>query len=139
MARRKTVTQLALSGALAQHPARHAVALGLEPAGDRPVSKIGDPPPNLTPYECSVWHELAAGMVPGIADASHRVAFEQMVRLLARCRTDPETPVGVQRLLVTLYQQFGMTPLSARQLGAAPAGNPEENEFTEFLPARGRR
>lgn len=133
-ARKKTLTQLALSGALAKDTKRHADDLGLIDPKVPNCGPLGDPPPHMTEYETSVWREIEGTLIPGLLTGAHRIAFEQLVKLTAMSRTDPDMSDGKLRMLHALYVQFAATPMTSQRLNLGVEKAVEENPFNEFLP-----
>ena len=56
-----------------------------EPSGNRP---LGSPPKYLAAEEKKIWKELAKELLPGVAFQSDRTAFELLVRLTYKMRSN---------------------------------------------------
>jgi phage terminase small subunit len=82
------------------------------PAEPNDDSKLGGPPKYLTDVEKKVWRELARQILPGVAKRSDRTAFETLVRLATKQRLNTLINSTDRAHLMSLYQQFAMTPAS---------------------------
>jgi hypothetical protein len=100
-----------------------------EPDTDKP---LGNPPARLSADVQTVWHEVAAELLPGVGKESDRTMFEVLIRLIYKMR------VGTIRImeltaLVSLCGRFGMSPADRSRIavGAEPS-----NALTRFLNTR---
>jgi hypothetical protein len=79
-----------------------------EPVSTRP---LGNPPKHLSKERKKLWKEIAKRLAPGVAMESDRDAFELMVRLTDRMRTDDILMRSADRTaLISLWSRFAMTP-----------------------------
>jgi hypothetical protein len=97
---------------------------------------LGPPPTRLTKDQKKVWKEIAKRMLPGVVFASDRDAFELMVKLTVRMRTEDHTKqetlmtAAEKTLLVSLWSRFAMTPADRSKVQAEKA---PENKLAQFL------
>lgn len=129
MARHRTPTAtLEVRGSFIQHPARIRPN---EPTSDEP---LGGPPKRLAAEEKKVWREIKARVLPGVACRSDRDAFEVLVRLTHKVRTNFEfMKVAELTLLTSLWARFGMTPADRSRVSVT---KPPKSDLSKFLQKR---
>lgn len=123
---RKPTRILELTGRLKHNRKRYA-GRQAEPVDNDP---LGDPPERLAKSLRALWTELAGSLVPGVALASDRPAFECLVRLVGRDRRGDLSP-GDRAHMLRLLMAFGMTPADRSRV-AAPARRPAGNPFSSL-------
>lgn len=102
-----------------------------EPKSDRP---LGTPPKYLSKEEKKIWKEIAKRLLPGVGLESDRDAFELMVKLTYRMRTNDPNMLGADRnLLVSLWSRFAMTPADRSKV---TVDNPKESALSTFMKRR---
>jgi phage terminase small subunit len=99
-------------------------------AGRRP---LGPPPSYLSAEEKKVWKRLAKEMLPGVAFASDRTAFELLTRLTAKLRAGQMSKSSDMATLITLCSRFAMTPADRSRVVAE---QPKESSLSKFLSRR---
>jgi len=120
---RKPTQILSLTGRLAHDKKRYRNRKD-EPTENGP---LGDPAPHLPPTERELWKEIAGLLVPGVALASDRLAFEGLVRMAAKLR-DNTIGVGERTQLFKMFERFGMTPADRSRVSVAGQGG-KKNPF----------
>jgi hypothetical protein len=102
-----------------------------EPQGDRP---LGGPPKWLSKEEKAVWKDLAKQMLPGVVFFSDRGAFELLVRLTHKLRTQFATMKGVEMgQFIALCSRFAATPSDRSKVAVE---QPKESSLSKFLQRR---
>jgi phage terminase small subunit len=127
----KPTAVLDASGAFINHPDRKRPN---EPQADRP---LGSPPKYLSPEEKKIWKEISAKLLPGVAFESDREAFEMLVRLTHKMRTNFAAMMASDRAqLINLYARFAMTPADRSKVQVAA---PKEGQLDKFLRGGSKR
>jgi hypothetical protein len=101
-----------------------------EPKGDRP---LGSPPKYLTADEKKIWKELAKEILPGVAFQSDRTAFELLVRLTHKMRTNQMTKTSDMTTLISICSRFAMTPADRSRVSVEKQ---KESGLSKFLNSR---
>ena len=114
-------------GSFLKHPER------ARPNEPRATEPLGTPPKYLTAAEKKVWKELAKQLLPGVAFASDRVAFELLVRLTAKMRTNQMTKTSDMTTLISLCSRFAMTPADRSRVSVE---KPKDSSLSSFLNRR---
>lgn len=124
----KPTAVLDASGAFINHPDRKRPD---EPKADRP---LGSPPKYLSQEGKKIWKEISAKLLPGVAFESDREAFEMLVRLTNKMRSNFAGMMASDRAqLINLYARFAMTPADRSKVQVATQ---EESSLAKFLNRR---
>lgn len=130
MGRPRTPTAiLDAKGAFLRNPERKQERAG-EPT---PVGELGLAPRRLSKALRALWREISAQLLPGVACAADRSAFEMLVQLENERRTNPLMKAADKRLLLTLYGKFGMSPSDRSKVSGAQK---EPSQLSAFLSKR---
>src|SRR5258708_19161979 len=114
-------------GAFIANPQRAREA---EPQGKNP---LGTPPKYLAADEKKIWKELAKQILPGVAFESDRTAFELLVRLTNKMRTNQMTKTSDMTTLISICSRFAMTPADRSKVSVE---KPKESNLNQFLSRR---
>lgn len=122
---RKPTAILEAEGAFIRHPER---ARESEPETSD-AKPLGDAPAYLDAFQKEVWADLSAQMLPGVCFASDRTAFELLVRLVCKMRTDTINRSEVSSL-IALTGRFAMNPADRSKVAV---DKPQKNKLQDFL------
>jgi phage terminase small subunit len=121
-ARRKSLSQLALTGQLKKNPARHA---GRTPA---PVGEgIGYAPRHLTATQRAVWRQIVCSAPPGVLTRADEFVVELAAKLLERIRNDDAKASEISAL-VNILGRLGMSPVDRERLALSSAAPAKEDD-----------
>jgi hypothetical protein len=112
-------------GSFIRHPER---ARENEPETEG-KKELGDAPAYLSEFQKEVWAELSAQMLPGVCFESDRTAFELLVRLVCKMRTDSINRSEVSSL-IALTGRFAMNPADRSKVAVE---KPKESKLDKFL------
>jgi phage terminase small subunit len=105
-----------------------------EPTTDQP---LGPPPSWLSKEVKAVWRSVAKQMLPGVVMHSDRDAFELLVRLTYKMRTDFDRMKGAEMSqLVSLFSRFAMTPADRSKVAVS---KPKASAISKYLTPRAPR
>ena len=109
-------------GAFLKHPERRRPN---EPQETRP---LGNAPRCLTSEQKKLWGEIAHNLPPGVGKVSDRHAFEMLVRLMAKERSDLINN-NERGQLIKLLGSFGMTPADRSKVSIDSTSLDELQQF----------
>jgi len=109
------------------HPERKRPA---EPTTSEP---LGPPPERLSADLKTLWHELAAEVLPGVAKQSDRTAFELLVKLTLRMRNDELRNSAEMTQMISLLGRFALTPADRSKVVVS---TPQQSALSKFLSNR---
>jgi hypothetical protein len=105
-----------------------------EPTCDQP---LGPPSPWLSKEVKAVWRSVAKNLMPGVASYSDRDAFEMLVRLTYKMRTNFDKMRGAEMgQLVSLFSRFAMTPADRSKVSVS---KPKTSAISKYLTPRAPR
>jgi hypothetical protein len=126
MSRPRTPTAiLDAQGAFLEHPDR---ARENEPETDG-KNGLGNAPAYLSDFQKEVWAEVSAQVLPGVAFESDRTAFELLIRLTCKMRTDTINRSEVSSL-IALTGRFAMNPADRSKVSVEKS---KESKLDKFL------
>ncbi len=126
---RKPTAILDARGAFIKNPQLRREA---EPTTDEP---LGGPPERLSAELKTLWHELAAEILPGVAKRSDRTAFELLVKLTQRMRDNEQANTAEMTQLISLLGRFALTPADRSKVVVS---TPTASALSKFLSNRPR-
>lgn len=92
---------------------------------------LGSAPKWLSKEEKRVWKELVKQAAPGVLMSSDRSAFELLVRLTCKMRTEFAAMTGAQMgQFISLCSRFAMTPADRSKVSVA---KPKESVLSAFM------
>ena len=113
---------------------KYAADRSAEPTCDRP---LGPPSSWLSLEEKKVWRSVAKQVLPGVVTHSDRDAFEMLVRLTYKMRTDFDKMRGAEMgQLVSLFSRFAMTPADRSKVSVS---KPKTSAISKYLTPRAPR
>ena len=131
-ARRKSLAELSLSGALQNRPQRYQNRFQQHIAPSRP---IGRPPAHYAAEQKAVWAELIRFAPDGVLTRHDRLAIEVAVSLLMKIRAGQAKTADISALTV-LLAKIGMTPADRQRMNlevpSAPELTSEDDPWADF-------
>jgi phage terminase small subunit len=94
---------------------------------------LGSPPSYLSLEEKKVWKRLAKELLPGVAFASDRSMFAELVVLTTMFETRQPMKAAERSLRFALAARFAMTPADRSRVVAE---KPKESSLSKFLSRR---
>lgn len=113
--KRKPTRLLILNGSAKAHPSRMR-ARANEPALADDLRDL-QPPFHLSPALRAIWTDLQSCLHAGVAGSPDALAFEALVRLVAKMRTGTANAAMFARL-GSLLGEFSLTPASRSRVAA---------------------
>ncbi len=113
---RKSVAELALSGALQNRPKRYQNRFEQEPTASRP---LGRPPAHYAAAHKAVWAEIVRYAPEGMLTRHDRLAVEIAVSLVLKVRAGHAKTADVTAL-TALLAKLGMTPADRKRMNYEP-------------------
>lgn len=130
MARNLTPTTiLDAKGSFLKHPERERDA---EPSTAN-QDPLGGPPSYLSKEEKKVWKDVAKSLLPGVAFASDRFAFELLTKLVAKMRAGLMDKTSDMTTMISLFSRFAMTPADRSRVQVEKS---KESSLSKFLSRR---
>jgi hypothetical protein len=97
-----------------------------------PSGELGLPPATLTPFQKTIWAELAGIIPAGVAGNCDRWIIEIAVKLMAKVRLGKAKGIDYSQLL-TCLARLGMTPADRSRVKAT--ATPQEDSWDDLGPA----
>lgn len=120
--RRKSASELALSGAGRRKPARYAGR------GEAPqIEPLGSVPRHLSTAQKAIWRQVVKLAPSGVLGAPDEFALEIAVRLIERSRREVMKPSELS-ILLSLLGKLGLTPADRAKLTVTPEPPAEEHD-----------
>jgi hypothetical protein len=128
-ARRKTLTELSLSGQLSHNPSRYKDRFN-QPKSSGP---LGKPPAKMRREDRVAWRELVKLVPGGVLERSDRWLVEVCAGLMAGLRKHGAlaVPVGHMALLMKGLSLMGLSPVDRLRVSVPPDPN-KPNAFADL-------
>lgn len=120
----KNLKELKQTGTFQKHPGRYQARV----AALEGFTPLGGPPAHLDEREQAAWDEIREKAAPGTLAQSDFVLVELAAKLLVKSRHDANFSPTDTRVLQSIANDLGMSPLKRGRV--SPATEPkEENRF----------
>ncbi len=94
-----------------------------------PTGELGPAPDYMTDHEKAIWTEISAKLPAGVATAADSLAFEVLVKLMGKFRSESLTGTETTILMRSL-SKFGATPQDRGTVSVPPVKG--KNKFADI-------